>query len=411
MPLVVVLKHDAETRLPSCFFLLRKTWARMRLHTQCRVLMDGQTKHFTDKPSFQIPRVTRSLHIHPVGFPRQYNKKMKDTSLAGQTFFATHTSPSSPVSTPITTTTRQISALTMATALTVASRTSAKTGALLRLAAQHRPCHRHRVGFYRSSSSLLPNAIGTTITTTNGNDREEQHRHRVGLNRPRRNDLMTVRTMSMLPEALSSVSVWGGTGILLKSMNTYGGVPYWLGFSFTNIMVRTTLFPFVLQSAHTSVRFAKVAPEVQFLITIFQNDLKKQRQDGASPAEQRMLLWRTMQTLGGIYRLRKVNPLAVFISPLLQLPVFWYVSIDLRKIINGQDPHLASELMESGLFWFKDLTEPDPWFALPVLSGLLLYYNVEVAVGKQSLSGETASQSNMARILKDSFQCELQTRS
>ena len=88
----------------------------------------------------------------------------------------------------------------------------------------------------------------------------------------------------------------------------------------------------------------------------------------------------------------------------MQIPVFWYFSIDIRKLINGGDPELAQELTESGFLWVADLTEPDPWFGLPILSGLLLYLNVEVAVGKQALSGETASKSNLARYMKDGFQ-------
>ena len=91
-------------------------------------------------------------------------------------------------------------------------------------------------------------------------------------------------------------------------------------------------------------------------------------------------------------------------SPLMQIPVFWYFSVDIRKLINGGDPELAQELTESGFFWVTDLTEPDPWYGLPILSGLFLYLNVEVAIGKSSLSGETASKSNLARYLKDGFQ-------
>jgi hypothetical protein len=74
------------------------------------------------------------------------------------------------------------------------------------------------------------------------------------------------------------------------------------------------------------------------------------------------------------------------------------------EIINGADPELAQLLTEGGIFWFKDLTEPDGWYALPIVGGLLLYYNVEVAIGKQALSGEAASKSNMALYLKDFFQ-------
>lgn len=93
-------------------------------------------------------------------------------------------------------------------------------------------------------------------------------------------------------------------------------------------------------------------------------------------------------------------------APLLQLPVFWYFSVDIRKIINGADPELAQNLTEGGLLWVRDLTEPDPWYGLPILGGLLLYMNVEVALGKQILSGEATSKANVAKALKDFFQSE-----
>jgi len=183
-----------------------------------------------------------------------------------------------------------------------------------------------------------------------------------------------------------------------------GTIPYWACFSITNVLVRTSLIPLVLHSAHTAARFGKVAPEVQFLVTLYQKDLKKQRDEGATFGEQWMLTRITMQTLGGIYKLHKIHPLAIFLSPMAQIPVFWYFSINLRKIINGADPALAQQLTESGFLWVPDLTEADPWYGLPILAGMLLYANVEVAIGKQSLSGEAASKSKIAYYLKDFFQ-------
>jgi membrane protein insertase Oxa1/YidC/SpoIIIJ len=162
----------------------------------------------------------------------------------------------------------------------------------------------------------------------------------------------------------------------------------------------------VLHSAHTAARFARVAPEVQFLVTIFQKDLRDQQQSGASFGQQWTLFRLTMQTMSGLYQLHNIHPLTLFLSPLLQIPIFWYASVDLRKIVNGADPALAQQLAESSVLWVPDLTEPDPWFGLPILAGILLYLNVEVAVGSKSLSGETASKSNIAMYLKDFFQSE-----
>jgi len=212
-----------------------------------------------------------------------------------------------------------------------------------------------------------------------------------------------MRSRSIGIDALQQVHVWGGCAFLLTSFHSVG-VPYWGGFALTNVLLRVSLSPLVLYSAHTASRFAAVAPEIQFLVTLFQNDLVRQRQESASFSEQRILIFKTLQTLSGIYKLHKINPLSVFLSPMLQIPFFMYVSTDLRKIINGADPELAQELTVGGIFWFQDLTEPDAWYCLPMLGGLLLYYNVEVAIGKKSLSGESTSKSNVAIYLKDFFQ-------
>jgi hypothetical protein len=162
--------------------------------------------------------------------------------------------------------------------------------------------------------------------------------------------------------------------------------------------------PLVLQGARTSSRFARVVPEVQFLLSLYGADRKKLAQDGASFAERAALMRTNLRTLSGIYKLHDIHPLAVFWSPLLQLPVFWYISVDLRKIVNGLDPALAQELVEAGVGWIPDLTEPDPWFGLPVLAGIMMYTNVEVAMGRRSLSGPAAARSDAAGFVKDAFQ-------
>lgn len=112
---------------------------------------------------------------------------------------------------------------------------------------------------------------------------------------------------------------------MLKTIHMDGIVPYWACFAVINILVRLLLFPLVIQGAHASARFAKVVPEVQFLVTLFTNDLKQMQKRKASLVERMALMRTNFQTLGGIYKLHKINPFAVFLSPLLQLPIFWYV--------------------------------------------------------------------------------------
>ncbi|KAL3903473.1 MAG: hypothetical protein SGILL_010429 [Bacillariaceae sp.] len=209
---------------------------------------------------------------------------------------------------------------------------------------------------------------------------------------------------SMLPEVVQNFSMWGGTGVVINALHGDLGMPYWACFTGMNFLLRASLVPLVIYSARMAARYAKVAPEVQFIITLFQNDLKKMRAEGKSLYEQRHLFLQNMQTVRGIYKLHNINPLTVFLSPLMQIPFFYYVATDLRKMVNGADPELAQELTESGFLWVKDLTDPDPWYGLPIAAGAMLYINVEVAIGKKSLSGPAASQSDFARLLKDLFQ-------
>ena len=220
-------------------------------------------------------------------------------------------------------------------------------------------------------------------------------------------NLMQTRQISSLtdiiPEFAQQYTIWGGSSVILKTFHGQS-LPYWACISLTNILVRTSLVPLVIKGAKTSAKFATVAPEIQFLVSSYTRDAKKLKDANAPPSQKLELLMAMWQSLRGIYKLHGVNPLDVLKSPLMQIPVFWYFSVDIRKLINGGNPELAQELTESGFLWVADLTEPDPWYGLPILSGMFLYLNVEVAVGKQSLSGETASKSNIARYLKDGFQ-------
>jgi membrane protein insertase Oxa1/YidC/SpoIIIJ len=189
---------------------------------------------------------------------------------------------------------------------------------------------------------------------------------------------------------------------MIELLHDQAGLPYWACFSAMALMVRTALFPVVVYGAHTASRVARIVPEIQFLVQLFRKELAQLKARKASTAEQ-AALWRiNLKTLGGIYKHYKVNPLAVFASPLLQIPIFLYVSMDLRKIVHGLDPKLAQALVEAPIAWIPDLTEHDPWFGLAVLTGMTMYWNVEVAVGRKSLTG--TGQSDTAVILKDVFQ-------
>ncbi|KAL3779010.1 hypothetical protein ACHAW5_010001 [Stephanodiscus triporus] len=259
-----------------------------------------------------------------------------------------------------------------------------------------RPASSSTIGIRHSSSSSSASSTAAATTTT-----------------------PTEQLSSYLPPApefLANATVWGATGLLLTNFHVHLHLPYWACIALTNVCVRSSMIPIAVNGARTQVRLGTVSPEVQYLVTSFTNDMStlgrmagRNSRGGSFVRDQlyrgRLLLIKTtMETLRGIYRMKEINPLAIFKSPALQIPVFVYFAMDLRKIIEGSDPSLAQKLVESNFLWIADLTEPDPWYGLPIATGALLYLNVEMSVGKQALSGEASSKSNIAKLLKDVFQ-------
>ncbi|KAL7453458.1 hypothetical protein ACHAWC_005137 [Mediolabrus comicus] len=219
---------------------------------------------------------------------------------------------------------------------------------------------------------------------------------------------LTERIVDHIPESITSITssatIWGATAFLLTNFHTHLHIPYWACISLTNVCIRGGMLPIAIRGAKTSVKFGNIAPEVQYLISSFTRDFQKLKASSPEAKEQLRLVKTTVSTLQGVMKLAKVNLFDIFKSPMLQIPFFWYFALDLRKVINGVDPQLAQQLVDSSFLWITDLTEPDPWYGLPILTGALLYLNVEVAVGKRALSGETSSRSNLQSFLKDAFQ-------
>jgi len=151
-----------------------------------------------------------------------------------------------------------------------------------------------------------------------------------------------------------------------------------------------------------ATKVAAVVPEVQFLVSLYRKEAEERAKKGKEPHDRSSVLG----LLGGvrqIYAIRKVQPLSMFAGPAMQIPFFIYFASDLRRALAGEDPVLAEALSSGGAGWFVDLTVPDPICVLPVLCGGLLYGNLEMAFGRQNLSGEAAGKSLLAGRLKDMF--------
>lgn len=94
-----------------------------------------------------------------------------------------------------------------------------------------------------------------------------------------------------------------------------------------------------------------------------------------------------------LYRKRRVNPLGGFLPVLVQMPVF----ITMYQVVRGHEESFPS-FASGGFLWFTDLTRPDPYFVLPLLSASML-----VLAGQVSARNVDPRQRRMMRFVPVAF--------
>jgi YidC/Oxa1 family membrane protein insertase len=127
-------------------------------------------------------------------------------------------------------------------------------------------------------------------------------------------------------------------------LKVYGVVPNWgIAIIVLTVTARLLLFPLSWPSIRNMVRMRELKPEMDALTEKFKNDPQ-----GKGLAQ--MELWRK----------HKVNPLKGCLPQLASMPVWLALYTTLQTSV---------ELYNIPFLWFPDLSEPDPYFVLPLVIG------------------------------------------
>jgi YidC/Oxa1 family membrane protein insertase len=157
------------------------------------------------------------------------------------------------------------------------------------------------------------------------------------------------------------------------------GVEYGWAIVGVTVFMRLALFPVMVSTQQTTSRMAHVQPELQAI---------KQRYEAlGTPSRQDQLQFsKQMKALFAKY---KVKPFRAFAAPLIQLPLFMGMFFGLKKM-----PTLfPEELATGGMFWFPDLTVPDPLYILPIASAGTFLLLIEM--GKDQMMAQNAAQGQL----------------
>jgi YidC/Oxa1 family membrane protein insertase len=114
------------------------------------------------------------------------------------------------------------------------------------------------------------------------------------------------------------------------------------------VIIKIILLPLTLKQDKSMKAMKKIQPQV--------DKLKEQYKD-----DPKILNQKTME----LYQQNKINPAGGCIPLLIQLPILWAL-FGVLRIERGLIPNGST-------FLWMNLTEPDPYYILPILNGLVSY--------------------------------------
>ncbi|KAF7991354.1 hypothetical protein HCN44_002916 [Aphidius gifuensis] len=164
---------------------------------------------------------------------------------------------------------------------------------------------------------------------------------------------------------------WSPVGIvqqLLEFVHIGWGIPWWGTIALGTICVRSLMFPLVILAQRNAAKMHNSLPGMQKI----QEKITEARNCGDN-----MEAARATQELMWYMSSHGCNPMKNLIVPICQAPVFISFFFALKGMANLP----VDSMRHGGLWWFTDLTIPDPYYILPVVTaaslGLILKIGVD----------------------------------
>lgn len=176
--------------------------------------------------------------------------------------------------------------------------------------------------------------------------------------------------------------------VALNWINETAGFPcYAYSIMGTTLAFRFLLFPIFVKGQRNSSRMAHVQPEMKKIM----DQMEKQKGKGIDQAAQ----LRYTQQIQALFKKYDCSMLGSFAAPVASAPLFMSFFFGLKNA-----PEIFPELLSTGgMLWFPDLTAPDPYVIMPVLSATTFLLMTEV--GKdQMMASDPARGQTMVNVFR-----------
>lgn len=162
---------------------------------------------------------------------------------------------------------------------------------------------------------------------------------------------------------------WGPTAMvefLLEHVHVYAGTPWWGSILLTALLIRLTLLKAYINASDTSARVAVLQPLLK---------PAKARLDAAQAIQDVEAVKLAGMEMRNIYLSNNIKLHRMFV-PMLQAPIGYGTF----RLLRGMSALPVPGFDNGGLLWMTDLTLPDPFFILPVGTGLAFHWVFKVCI-------------------------------
>ena len=150
---------------------------------------------------------------------------------------------------------------------------------------------------------------------------------------------------------------WGTTSMiqwLLEHVYIYSGFPWWGSIVFTAVAVRVSLLKFYVDAADTSAKMQTLKPAMQPILKRIQQ---------ARAARDRVAVMKATQERYAMFQNSGVKFWKLAI-PLIQVPL----GFGTFRLLRGMGYLPVPGFDQGGVLWFTDLTMPDPYGIMPIIT-------------------------------------------
>lgn len=164
----------------------------------------------------------------------------------------------------------------------------------------------------------------------------------------------------------------------LEFLHVSFGIPWWATIVTGTVCVRLLLSPVFVMSQRNNAKMSNCSPRMSEL----QKEIHNARKAGDN-----ITCARKGHELQMYMKDKQISPFKNALTPFVQLPFFISFFIGLRGMANCPVESMA----HGGLFWFTDLTMPDQFYILPIMTSLTMWMTIELGLSSGKAAMKNAA--------------------